>query len=238
VVFGASGGLGSELLPTLADRGYEVYATARTGGDHLAETLASIGLDPAERSFTVDATDFGAVRACVADVASRGELWGIVNLVGVPTAKRLTSADAAEVEAALRANILPAFWTTKALLESHKELGRTGGRVVHASSVVVRRPVPGTAPYAAAKCAIEGLVRSIGEEAARSEVTVNALRLGYYDAGMSAGVPEPVLDAVRAATAVGRLGSRTDLAAAVGYLLGAEAAFVTGTTIDVDGGLF
>jgi NAD(P)-dependent dehydrogenase (short-subunit alcohol dehydrogenase family) len=238
IVFGASGGLGGELLPALAAAGgYELYGTAHGGGERLAATLSELGLDPAQRAFELDATDFEQVRACVGAVAARAELWGIVNLVGVPTAKRLASAAPDDIEHALRTNILPAFWTTKALLECHRKHERSGGRIIHASSVVARRPVPGTIPYAASKGAIEALARSSAEEAARHGVTVNAVRLGYFDTGMSAGVPTPVLDGVRAATALGRLGTGTDLAATIGFLLGEGAGFITGATLDVDGGL-
>lgn len=238
IVFGASGGLGGGLLAELAAAGdYEVYGTAYRASAKLAATLAELDLDASRHAFEVDATKFDEVRACVATVAARSELWGIVNLVGVSTAKRLASEAPADVEHTLRSNILPAFWTTKALFESHRELGCMGGRIVHASSVLARRPVPGTIPYVAAKCAVEGLARASAEEAARYGLTVNALRLGYFDAGMSAGVPERMLEDVRASSALKRLGSVPDLVAAAGFLLGDSAAFVTGATIDVDGGL-
>lgn len=238
IIFGASGGLGRELLAGLVASGeHEIYGTAHTGEGPLASALEEVGLDPSERMFTLDATDFQQVRECVRRVAARQEIWGAVNLVGVPTARRLASASAHEIEQALRANILPAVWVTKALLESHRELERTGGRIVHASSVVARRPVPGTIPYAASKGAVEGLVRASAEEAARYAITINALRLGYFEAGMGADVPERMLESVRAATPQARLGTADDLVNCVGFLLSERSSFITGTTVEIDGGL-
>lgn len=238
IVFGASGGLGRVLLEQLAESGgYELYGTAHTGRQNLAETLEKIGRDPQRHGFQLDATEYQAVADCVSRVAEQTELWAIVNLVGVPTAARLSRATPDQIRDALLTNVLPALWTTKAMFESHRATGRSGGRLVHPSSVVVRRPVPGTAPYAAAKGSVETLVRSAAEEGARLGVTINALRLGYFAAGMSAGVPEAVRTQVEAATPMGRLGSPEDLGAVVGFLLDEASGFVTGATLDVDGGL-
>ena len=81
------------------------------------------------------------------------------------------------------------------------------------------------------------MVRAAAEEAGRSGSTVNVLRLGYFDAGMSAEVPSSILDDVVARTASKRLGGSADLASAVHYLLSDDAAFLNGAVVDLDGGL-
>ena len=227
LVLAGNSGLGSSLVDALLrESRFDVFATYRRDPQPLHDRYASHGLDASRHVFEADLTSYEQAAAAVESVAEDGALWAVVNLAGTPSARRLARMDADVARAVLLDNALPALFVTKSALEVMPENGLGGGRIVHVSSVTVRRPVPGTVPYVAGKAAVEGVVRAAAEEAGRSGITVNALRLGYFQAGMTAGVPEAILDSVVASTASRRLGLPVDLAYAVTTLLSEESSFL------------
>ena len=168
-----------------------MFATYRRDPRPLHDVYARHGLEPGERCFEADLTSYEQTAAAVEAVAAGGPLWAVVNLAGTAAARRLARMDADEARTILLDSALPALFATKSALETLPGNGLEGGRIVHVSSVTVRRPVPGAVPYIAGKAAVEGVVRAAAEEGGRGGITVNALRLGYFEAGMSAVVPPP-----------------------------------------------
>ncbi len=238
LVAAGNSGLGLGLLDRLFDDGtYDLFATYRRGPNGLIEKFAAHGLDPERTVLRADLINYDDVQTVVDQAAAGGPLWGIVNMAGTASAQRLAKMDPTEIRTVLLDNCLSAMYLTKAGVNAFQSNGIGGGRIIHLSSVTVRRVVPGVAAYNAAKGAVEGLVRGAAEELGRSGSTINALRLGYFDAGMSAHVPPAILERVVAGTASHRLGSSNDLASAVRHLLSAEAAFINGAVIELDGGL-
>ena len=238
LVLAGNSGLGSGLIEALLLQArFEVFATYRGDPEALRARYSGHGLDPDHHVIHADLTSYTEAGAAMRAVAEGGPLWGVVNLAGKSSARRLARMDADEARAIFLDNALPALFVTKSALEVLPENGLQGGRIVHVSSVTVRRPVPGTVPYVAGKAAVEGIVRAAAEEGGRHGITVNALRLGYFEAGMTAGVPDAILATVVSATPAGRLGSLADLTHAVSTLLSEESSFLNGAVFDVDGGL-
>lgn len=238
LVAAGNSGLGSGLLDRLLDDDqYDLVATFRNDPRGLHEKFAERGLDPDRCVIRADLTKYDEVVAAVDHARAGGPLWGIVNLAGTSSGRRLVKTDPDDLRTILLDNALPSMYLTRAGIIALQDNGLGGGRLIHLSSVTVRRPVPGVVPYVAGKAAVEGVVRSSAEEAGRSGITVNALRLGYFEAGMTTGVPASILDGVVASTAARRLGGLADLAAAVRHLLSTDASFVTGAVLDLDGGL-
>jgi 3-oxoacyl-[acyl-carrier protein] reductase len=196
------------------------------------------GFKSSEDILQLDLSSWGKTSKTFSAIAAKGNVWGVINCSGEASAKTIKNLTSDELAESLRTNVVSAFNATKGSLEVMAANGDTGGRVIHLSSVVVRRPVLGVVPYAMSKSAIEGLVKSAASELGRKKITINALRLGYFDRGMAKrDVPMDLLDEVVAQTAVRQLGTPENLSAAINYLLSNESLFQTGSIIDLDGGL-
>ena len=217
---------------------WNVVSTYRKRSDSLIQKYVENGLSSTENILQLDLSSWVETSKTFSAIAAQGNVWGVINCAGEASAKTIKNLTSDEIVESLRTNVVSAFNATKGSLEVMALNGDTGGRVIHLSSVVVRRPVLGVVPYAMSKSAIEGLVKSAASELGRKKITINALRLGYFDRGMAKrDVPMGLLDEVAAQTAVRQLGTPENLSAAINYLLSNESLFQTGSIIDLDGGL-
>ena len=110
------------------------------------------------------------------------------------------------------------------------------GRIINFASIVAQTGIPGTSSYAAAKSGLWGMSRAIAVENAKKGITINNLNLGYFDIGMISDVPEVYLKTVVEKIPVGRLGDPENIYTAVNFLINAD--YITGSSIDINGGLF
>lgn len=226
----------TELLKSQND--FEVFATFRTEGQKSNKLIDLFDDQASTHCIKTDLRDSNQVANVFSKISSFGRVWGILNFAGEASAKRLVRTTQLEIEKSILNNVMPAVNLTSEFLKYAKENSEFGGRLVHISSVTVRRPVPGTIPYVIAKSGIEGLVRASAEEAGRYKITINALRLGYFDRGMaSRDVPREMIDSISKSTATRSLGTPENLFAPITYLLSEESTFHTGSIIALDGGL-
>jgi NAD(P)-dependent dehydrogenase (short-subunit alcohol dehydrogenase family) len=239
LVLAGNSGLGLSVVSNLLEsKKWTVVATYRRDDASLLEVFRLHVENPEQLLHKVDLTNFDSLYSVFQSVAKMGKIWGVVNCCGEATAKTLKNLSFNEVENSIMSNVLPAIYATKCALSIMSEQSGSGGRIVHLSSVLVRRPVPGVVPYVMSKAAIEGLVKSSAVELGRYKITINALRLGYFDRGMATrDVPNEILENVSRQTAVKDLGHPENLTGAINYLLSNEASFHTGSVIDLDGGL-
>ena len=112
------------------------------------------------------------------------------------------------------------------------------GRIINITSVVAQTGQAGTAAYAASKAGLIGLTKSVAKETATKGITVNALALGYFDAGMLYTIPEGMREDIRQAIPTQRFGDTATISETINFLCGDGAAYITGQTLNLNGGLY
>lgn len=232
VVLGATGGIGSALSRTLAERGAQLIVAAR-GEDRLHELADSLGAQP----WRLDATDSDAVDACVKDaVETHGHIDGIVNCVGSILLKPAHLTSPEDFEETLRLNLVTAFNVVRA---GARAMRRGGGSVVLVSSAAARLGLANHEAIAAAKAGVEGLVLASAATYAPVGIRVNAVAPGLVDTPLTSRITgsEAGRRASLAMHPLGRLGEPEDVAAAIAWLLEPTNDWITGQVIGVDGGL-
>ncbi|MBQ1064228.1 SDR family oxidoreductase [Micromonospora chalcea] len=237
VVSGGGTGIGAAVARGLVGDGFDVLVVGRRGDV----------LDAAARRISDESGRDGAVTAVVADLTDPGQVGAVVDAVGERAVDAVVnnaggflggSTDSLDGvadwwRANLDANVLTAVLLTEALLPA---LRRPGGRVVLLSSIAAQRG--GGGPYSAAKAALHGWAYDLAAQLGPDQITVNVVSPGYVAETEFFGdrmTPEGHAKRV-AATLVGRAGVPDDIAAAVSYLVGPSAGYVTGQVLGVNGG--
>jgi len=239
IVTGASSGLGAHTVRHLAGRGAKVLAAARRIErlDALAAELAGASgrVVPMGADVTVAADAQAMVAAAMREF---GGVDALVNNAGSEVQAPIETLSEADFEGMWRANVVSVFLCTRAALP---ELRKTRGAIVNLGSTVVARPPRGRFGYVAAKGAVEAMSRALALDLGRDGIRVNVVRPGIIPSElrgltedeererMSSGVNFP-------RQALATVGEGRDVAALVAWLISAEARFVTGAVIDVDGG--
>jgi 3-oxoacyl-[acyl-carrier protein] reductase len=233
LVTGASGGIGAAIAKALHAQGAEVMlsgtrpAALATAANELGER-AHIGLfDLAEPE--------AAARLVEAAEAAMGRVDILVNNAGVARDALVLRMRDEDWQAVLDVDLTAAFRLARAALRGM--LRRRHGRIIGVASVVAFTGNPGQANYAAAKAAMIGMSKSIAAEVASRGITVNCVAPGFIETAMTAKLPEEQRARLGAAIPAGRFGSPADVAAAIVYLASAQAAYVTGQTLHVNGGM-
>ena len=234
LVTGASRGIGQAVAAKLAADGLFVVGTATSaeGAARVADELATDGTGVVLRL-----EDESVVGEAVADIQSRyGAPLVLVNNAGVTRDNLLLRMSPAQWSEVVDANLTGIFRLTKPLLRGM--MRARWGRIVNLSSVVGRMGNAGQANYAATKAGIEGFTRSLAQELGSRGITVNAVAPGFIDTDMTRELTESQRQAMVDRTALGRMGRVEDVAAAVAFLVGEGAAYITGETVHVNGGLY
>ena len=233
LVTGASGGIGDAIARTLHAAG----ATVALSGTRTAALEALAGsLGERAHVHTADLADPAAPQALVSAVeAAHGRLDILVNNAGLTRdglALRMKDADWDRV---LEVDLTAPFRLCRAALAGM--VRRRAGRIVNIASISGVLGNAGQANYSAAKAGMIGMTRSLAREVASRGITVNAVAPGFIDTPMTAALNETQRATLTAGIPLGRLGTSADVAHAVLYLASDEAAWVTGTTMHVNGGM-
>jgi 3-oxoacyl-[acyl-carrier protein] reductase len=229
-VTGAGGGLGRACCEALVQRGLRVVA-ADVDASAAGRVADELGGGEAITAAALDVTNRSAVEELV---ASEPQLAVLVNLAGVIRNAVLSKIDDGDFRLVLATHVEGTLNTMRAAAPLMKANGY--GRIVNMSSIALRGTVAGST-YAAAKGAIEGISRSAALELAREGVTVNCVAPGLIDAGMFLTVPDEYRQEWIARIPAGRTGTAADVAECVAFLASPAAAYVTGQTLVVCGGL-
>jgi len=232
LITGASGGIGGEIARVLHGAG----ATVALSGTRLAPLEALAGeLGSRVHVLPCDLSDVVAVEALPkAAITAMGAVDILVNNAGITRDGLMLRLSDADWAAVIEVNLTSSFRLMRACLRGMMKA--RWGRIITITSVVAQTGNPGQANYAAAKAGVVGLSKSLAQEVASRGITVNCVAPGMVATAMTDKLSGEQRARILASVPAGRMGEPGEIAAAVLYLASAEAAYVTGATIDVNGG--
>jgi 3-oxoacyl-[acyl-carrier protein] reductase len=232
LVTGVSRGLGLAIAGRLVADGYRVVGLGRRLSEPYAELM---GRHPGAALFeTLDVADLPAIPERTRQIlAAHRPVHGLVNNAGIGLDGVLATQHHSDIEKIITTNLLGPITLTKYV--SRSMLARREGRIVQISSIIASTGFHGLSVYAASKAGLEGFTRSLARELGKYGITVNCVAPGYMETEMTEGLVGEKLESVRRRAPLG-LARVEDAAGAVAYLLGPDAARVTGTVLTVDGG--
>ena len=233
LVTGASGGLGGAIARALHAQGATVGLSGTRRG--ALEALAA-ELHGRAHVAPCDLSDQASVEALVPAVeAALGSLDILVNNAGVTRDNLFMRIKDAEWDAVLAINLTSAFRLSRAALKGM--MRRRFGRIINITSVVGVIGNPGQGNYAAAKAGMIGMSKALAAEVATRAITVNCIAPGFISSPMTDSLNDAQRQSILASIPIGRLGAGEDIGAAAVYLASSEAAYVTGQTLHVNGGM-
>lgn len=237
LVTGASRGIGRAIATALVAAGANVIGTSTSaeGAAKLTADFAAAG--QRGRGAVLDVGDAASIDTLVADLDSKGEMPTIlVNNAAITRDTLLLRMKQDDWDSVLATNLTSVFRLSKACLRRMMKERR--GRIVNLTSIVALTGNPGQANYAAAKAGLLGFTKSLAKEVASRGITVNAVAPGFIDTDMTRSLSDEQRGALLAQIPMARLGAADDVAAAVAFLCSPAAAYITGETLHVNGGMY
>jgi 3-oxoacyl-[acyl-carrier protein] reductase len=236
LVTGASRGIGRAIALALGAQGAKVVGTATTeqGAQGVQAVFDDTGIEGL--GLTLDVTGPASVDAAMSAIKERfGAPTILVNNAGITRDNLLMRMKEDEWDSVINTNLSSVFRLSKACLRSMMKQRR--GRIINIASVVGATGNPGQANYAAAKAGMIGFTKSLAREVGSRGITVNAVAPGFIDTDMTRALPGEQRDQLIGQIPLERLGDVTDVAAAVVFLASAQAGYITGETLHVNGGM-
>ena len=237
LVTGASRGIGRAIALALGARGATVIVTARSAeaAGRTADEIVTGG--GSARPLVLDIANDRSVDAAMADLLrEHATIPLLVNNAGITRDSLLMRMKKEDWNEVIDTNLSGIYRICRSLVPSMVKARY--GRIVNITSVVARSGNPGQANYAAAKAGAEGFTRSLARELASRNITVNCVAPGFIDTDMTGTLTEVQREALLAQVPMKRLGRPDDVAAGVTYLLSEQASYVTGITLDINGGMY
>jgi 3-oxoacyl-[acyl-carrier protein] reductase len=238
LVTGGSRGIGRTVAERLAADGFEVYLTYVSRPEAAEEVVASIEKAGGKaRAFQLDSADREAISAFFkGEIKGKVDLEVLVNNAGITRDGLMMRMKDEDWDKVLHINLTGCFSFLK---EASKIMGKQrSGRIVNITSVVGQMGNAGQANYSAAKAGLIGLTKSAARELAGRNITVNAVAPGFIETDMTAALPEKVVGAMLEQIPLKTLGQSEDIAAAVSFLAGPGAGYITGQVLGVNGGMY
>jgi 3-oxoacyl-[acyl-carrier protein] reductase len=237
LVTGASQGIGRACALELARAGATVALAARST-EKLAEVAAEIATEGGTaHAFMLDVASEDSIKACVKEVTSAlGTVSILVNNAGITRdilAMRMKRKDWDDV---LTTNLTGAFLMSQAVMMPMVKA--RWGRIINITSVVGETGQAGQANYAASKAGLIGLTKALARELASRTITVNAVAPGFVETAMTGILTDEQRAAMMSIVPLNRAGTEFDIAHAVAFLASEEASYITGHTLDVNGGMY
>ena len=236
LVTGASRGIGAAIAHELASRGMTVIGTATTdeGAERISAALAQFADC---RGARLDVTEVKGGEALVDEITKQhGGLQVLVNNAGITRDQLAMRMKDEDWDAVLDTNLKAVFRLARAATKPMMK--QRSGRIINITSVVGASGNAGQANYAAAKAGVAGLTRSLARELGSRGITVNCIAPGFIATDMTEVLPEAQKAALLAQIPLGRLGAPEEIAAAVAFLASPGGAYITGTELHVNGGMY
>lgn len=237
LVTGASRGIGAAILLRLGQQGATVIGTATTekGAMEINAALEKAGVNG--RGLALDVCDETQIDAVMALIEREyGAVLILVNNAGITRDSLAMRMKDEEWDAVIDTNLKAVFRMSRAVMRGMMK-ARTG-RIINISSVVGYAGNSGQTNYCAAKAGVGGMTRALARELGSRNITVNCVAPGFIDTRMTQALDEKQRSAIAGNIPLGRMGTPEDIAAAVAFLASPEAAYITGSTIHVNGGMF
>jgi 3-oxoacyl-[acyl-carrier protein] reductase len=237
LVTGASRGIGEAIARRLGAEGAHVLAAARSA-DALERVVGEIAAAGGKASaLALDLADAASIDAAVKTaLAAHGEIHVLVNNAGVTEDNLILRMGRDAWDRVLATNLTGVFLLTQAVIKGM--VRKRYGRIVNVTSVVGLMGNAGQANYAASKAGLIGLTMSVARELASRNITCNAVAPGFIATAMTEKMTDAAREAMSTQIPLGRLGAPDDVAAAAAFLASDEAAYITGTVVNVSGGLY
>lgn len=238
LVTGGSRGIGRACCFALAEDGFGVAVNYQKNKDAAEAVVAELKSKNARaRAFQADVSDEAQTHNMIEQIMHEfGRVDVIINNAGITRDRSFLKMTRDQWHSVLLVNLDGPFNVISALLPQMCD--RKWGRIINISSIVAQMGNFGQSNYAVAKGGMIAFTKSLAREVAKKGVTVNAVAPGFIETDMTAVVPEEALDLVRKMTPMGRLGRPEEVARAVRFLAAAEASFITGQVININGGLY
>lgn len=237
LVTGASRGIGAAIALELGRQGALVIATATSsdGAEKISKYLKEQNING--EGAVLNVTDAASIEQLLAGLEQRhGAPTILVNNAGITRDGLLMRMKDADWDAIMETNLKSVYRMSKAVLKGMTKARK--GRIVSIASVVGAVGNPGQTNYAAAKAGVMGFTRALAREVGSRNVTVNAVAPGFIDTDMTRALTEEQRQALKQHIPLGRLGSPEEIAHAVSFLVSPQAAYITGTTLHVNGGMY
>ena len=236
-ISGASRGIGKEIALELGRNGAAVIGTATSekGAESISNYLKEN--DIKGEGVVMNVTDQASIDAAIARATeSLGAPSILVNNAGITRDNLLMRMKDEEWQAIMDTNLSSIFRLSKTVLRAMMKARK--GRIISIASVVGVMGNAGQSNYAAAKAGVIGFSKSLAREVGSRGITVNVVAPGFIDTDMTRALPEAQRDALKAQIPLGRLGDAADIASAVAFLASPAAAYITGETLHVNGGMY
>lgn len=236
LVTGGSQGIGKAICHRLASDGFFVVVSSRNQEkvDAVAGEIREAGGDAA--GFALDVSDTGSFKGAIKEITDAyGTISVLVNNAGVTADNLMVRIKEDDFDRVVSTNLKGCFFLTQAALRGMMKA--RWGRIINISSVVGLMGNAGQTNYAASKAGVFGVTKSLAREVGSRGITVNAVAPGYVETDMTADLNGEVKENFLASVPCGRFGQPEEIAHAVSFLAGEGAAYVTGQTITVDGGM-
>ncbi len=237
LVTGASRGIGKAIALELAQAGFFVIGTATTdaGAAAISEYLAAEGLKG--KGFAADVSNDDSVAALFAAILTDHDAPSvIVNNAGITADNLLMRMKGDEWASVIDTNLGSMFRVCKIGVKAMTKA--RWGRIINISSVVGASGNPGQTNYAASKAGVEGFTRALAKEVGSRGITVNAVAPGFIETDMTNALPEAQAAALISQIPLARLGQPEEIASVVGFLVSEKGAYITGETLQVNGGMY
>ncbi len=234
LVTGASRGIGRAIAERLAEDGFFVVgsATSDNGAEAISAYLGENG-----KGVKLNVADSDSIASVLKAISGEfGAPFVLVNNAGITRDNLLMRMKDEEWDDIINTNLTSVFRMSKAVLRGMMKA--KGGRIINISSVVGSTGNAGQTNYAAAKAGMVGFSKSMAKEVGSRNITINTVAPGFIDTDMTRELPEEHKNALLESIALGRLGEPSEIAHAVSFLASEGAAYITGETLHVNGGMF